>query len=526
MNEPGLRVLVVDDNEVNRLLLEAFLKRLGHTASFASNGADAVDTFRRERPDLVLMDVMMPGMNGFEAARKIKCCCGERWVPLIFVTALDQDEDLVEGLQAGGDDYLHKPLNFSVLGAKLRAFGRTLALQRKLNDSLRRAQAISDSVVDSIITADAEGVIQSCNRATMSLFGYREEELLGRNVSMLMPQRIAAKHGEYMRCHVETGVSKLIGTGREVVGRRKDGSHFPAEVCVTDLKHDDPTLFVGVMRDISERQRAEAQLKENAERLQRYHDSKEAENALARELLDKLLYRDGLKDARLRWGVQGAENFSGDVVAAARSPQGVLYVMLADAAGHGLAAAISLVPALNIFYAMVERNLPLSMLVEELNVKLQRAMPVGRFVAAAMLCIDEKNRRAEIWMGGMPDAFCIDEHGVVLRRFRSQQPALGIVVGMDGFAHTEQFRWQGASQIVLCSDGVPEAQSSGGEPFGMKRLLEAVRPVPPAQRWRAAWEAIRRHLGGRAAHDDLSLVLIDCVSTDRRSPAAGPLPVD
>ena len=101
---PKLKVLTVDDNRTNLQILQVFLKKLGHEAIPADNGEVAVAKYLEERPDLVLMDIMMPVMDGFEATRRIRALPSDRWVPIIFLSALDRDENLVGGLEAGGDD--------------------------------------------------------------------------------------------------------------------------------------------------------------------------------------------------------------------------------------------------------------------------------------------------------------------------------------------------------------------------------------------------------------------------------------
>ena len=111
----ALAVLVVDDTATNRQILQVFLKKLGFRVDTAVDGAKAIERFVEGQPDLVLMDVMMPVMDGYEATRRIKQLCGDRWVPVVFLSALDKEENLVMGLDAGGDDYLHKPVNFVVL---------------------------------------------------------------------------------------------------------------------------------------------------------------------------------------------------------------------------------------------------------------------------------------------------------------------------------------------------------------------------------------------------------------------------
>ena len=106
-----IKVLAVDDNRTNLHILQVFLKKLGHDVVLAENGEEAVRKFESESPDLVLLDIMMPVMDGFEAARRIKAMTRDRWTPVIFLSALNRDENLVEGLDAGADNAgIHKIL--------------------------------------------------------------------------------------------------------------------------------------------------------------------------------------------------------------------------------------------------------------------------------------------------------------------------------------------------------------------------------------------------------------------------------
>lgn len=119
-----MKILVVDDTEANRKLLAWILEDEGHEVAEATNGQEAIDMFMRNEPDLVLMDVMMPVMDGFEATAAIKHYLGERHVPIIFLTALSDDASLTKCLAIGGDDFLSKPINEQVLQAKIKAHTR------------------------------------------------------------------------------------------------------------------------------------------------------------------------------------------------------------------------------------------------------------------------------------------------------------------------------------------------------------------------------------------------------------------
>jgi len=115
-----------------RFALLRILKRLGLEAIEAEDGLQALDLFQRERPDLVLIDVQMPGMDGLEVVRRIRLLSTTHWVPVIFLTAMEEDADFTRGIEAGGDDYLTKPVSPVVLEAKIRALRRLDDMRREL----------------------------------------------------------------------------------------------------------------------------------------------------------------------------------------------------------------------------------------------------------------------------------------------------------------------------------------------------------------------------------------------------------
>jgi PAS domain S-box-containing protein len=325
-----MKVLAVDDNRTNLHILQVFLKKLGHEVILAENGEEAVQKFVTEAPDLVLLDIMMPVMDGFEAARQIKAMCHDQWKPIIFLSALNRDENLVEGLEAGADDYLTKPINFVVLEAKLRSMQRSLTMQQESINALRRVQAISDNVLDAIVTSDERGNIVSVNQSTERIFGWTSSELIGQNVSILIPTTQREAHGHSVENYSAEKPSRILGAERELEALHKDGHRFPATVAVTQVVLDDQRMIIGVIRDISERRQTEQKLRENARQLQDYYDQTQAEQQLALRLMEKQLHRSELQDLRLRYKVIPAEHFSGDIVAAARSPEGRFYALLAD----------------------------------------------------------------------------------------------------------------------------------------------------------------------------------------------------
>lgn len=155
-----MSILIAEDNAADRMLLSTIVSRQGHRVLTASNGLEALSLFEQERPQLVLMDAMMPVMDGFEAARRIKQSAGEELVPIIFLTSLTEGEALVRCLEAGGDDFLAKPYNRVILEAKIKAMERLRRLQdtvlqqrdliAKHNEHLLNEQRVAKAVFDKV----------------------------------------------------------------------------------------------------------------------------------------------------------------------------------------------------------------------------------------------------------------------------------------------------------------------------------------------------------------------------------------
>lgn len=160
MGQETLKILIADDNQSDRMILQAIVKRQGYEVVVAKDGVEAIEQFERESPQIILLDALMPRMDGFEAARSIKNLAGEELVPIIFLTSLTDAESLAKCLEAGGDDFLSKPYNRIILQAKINAFNRmrimhqTLQQQRdqiaENNEHLLQEQEVAKTVFDNV----------------------------------------------------------------------------------------------------------------------------------------------------------------------------------------------------------------------------------------------------------------------------------------------------------------------------------------------------------------------------------------
>jgi CheY-like chemotaxis protein len=370
-----LNVLLVDDTRAERLLLETFLRQQGHDVRTAEHGDEALELFDEQETDLVLMDVIMPVLDGIETTRKLKARCRERWVPVILLSALNGEGDEMRALEAGADDYLYKPISLAVLGAKLRSFQRIAHATRSLAHHRREAEAES-------------------------------------------------------------------------------------------------ALAVAMIEGISRRQA-------------------------------------GLRDPALSWVVHASRGFSGDTVAAARTASGSLIAMLADAAGHGLPAAISLLPVLQVFYGMARKDLRVWEVAVEMNRRLKEYAPAGVYLAAVLVAVHPQDCRVEIWNGGIPGGLWLRKGEVVAAQpLASRHLPLGILDDREFDSSCTVADTRSGGSILFFSDGVIEATSPEGEAFGHARLQERLAGVSPEQAFARAVQGVEAHLEGRAAHDDISLMMI------------------
>lgn len=185
---PQKTFLVVDDDHITRAILQRFLERLGHRVMIAESGEQALAVFAAGRPDVVLMDVLMPGMGGLEATRQIRAASEPDWVPVVLVSGLADDRDLAAGLAAGGDDYLYKPVQFSLFAPKISNVLRMLEKHRQL-DAMRLQLEKNEAYFRRMFelaplpyqSLDIDGRLTAINEAWLELFGYRsKDEVLGR----------------------------------------------------------------------------------------------------------------------------------------------------------------------------------------------------------------------------------------------------------------------------------------------------------------------------------------------------------
>lgn len=388
MANKNIKILIVDDTAVNIKVIEMFLKPRGYDVVTAEDGQIAIEKYISEKPDIILMDVMMPNVDGYDATIAIRGLAGDTWVPIIFLSAKANPEDQVKGIDIGGDDYLTKPVNLSLLEAKLSAMIRIVDMQKEL----------------------------------------------------------AATH----------------------------------------------------------------------ETLQRYYSQAEQELELAKKLMQNMTgnSEESFDDFTHVYS-NALEDINGDITISYRTKNDDLYLLVADATGHGLAAAISQIPLTQTFYQMAEEGYSISAIASKINQTLKKLLPSDRFVTATIAFISAEKQFIELWNGSNPPPMFFDSNGNILRCFERKNFALGIVDSRVLDTKTEVYLWPEKGELLMFTDGITDLVNEKGELFGSEGVIEGMAKLKGGDRSKKiGFDLVIDHandfvrLGKRG--DDISLISIEC----------------
>jgi PAS domain S-box-containing protein len=286
-------ILLVDDRQENLLALEALLEPLGAELVRAMSGDEALKRILAQDFAVILLDVQMPGMNGFETARLIKSRERSKYIPIIFLTAISKDEEfVVEGYSVGAVDYIFKPFAPDVLRSKVGVFldlfrkqEQLKAQEQRLRDSERRelelrhvAQLgetrarmaeVVDSAMDAIVSFDEEQQITLFNGAAQRLFHCPADDALGKPLGRFFPQAFRESYLKRI-CAMVPAPARARDPGGDpppphiesFIGLRTDGTQFPLEASISCLVLDgERRAYTMIARDVSERRKQEEALR-------------------------------------------------------------------------------------------------------------------------------------------------------------------------------------------------------------------------------------------------------------------------
>ncbi len=375
--------MIVDDVPANRMVLQSLLKHEGYEAVTAENGEQAIEQYLVHKPDIIFMDVMMPVMDGYQATTRIKEISKAQFVPVIFLTALNEADAMVRCIESGGDDFLSKPFKQEILRAKIKSMERIRELSRVVEE------------------------------------------------------------------------------------QRRD----------IEMRH-------------------QMLLKEQAMAQQIYHRAVTDENVASKYIRSML---------------NSASIFSGDMLLTADCSDGSMYVLLGDFTGHGLTAAVGVLPSAEVFRAMTGKGFGAREILQTINAKLNKLLPTGMFLAAALVSIEAGMKRARIWNAGMPEVLVAGSpasSGVKQRAVSSYLP-LGILADVDLELPPVEVELEEGDRILMCSDGLSEAVNAVGEAYGMDRYEQAA--LSGADGFEHVISDFKSFCGSQPYRDDVSYVEIKCM---------------
>jgi len=241
-------ILIVDDAPDNLGVLRTMMLRQGYQTFVATSGERALDIALRVKPDLVLLDIVMPGMDGMEACRRLKAHQATARIPVIFMSARGDTEDIVAGFDIGAADYIAKPLRMEEVCARVRAQLRIHDNSASQSVHADRLRMIVDSMDQGLMIVEDGGRIQYANPACERYLGYRPEELVGLRLGELMAS--------------DAGSETVEGT-REVSIRHRDGGLRAMDLTMTPM-HAAGGLHVALLHDITHHKQSEDALQRAA----------------------------------------------------------------------------------------------------------------------------------------------------------------------------------------------------------------------------------------------------------------------
>jgi PAS domain S-box-containing protein len=253
------RILVVEDDAKMRRVLELLLS--GHwTVETAADAAAAIAAIRERPPDLVLTDLLLPGMDGYDFLRRLRAEAGTRTLPVIVISGLTEEADRLRALEAGANDYLIKPFSERELMLRVTTHLEMGFLRREaaLRESETQLRAILEGALDAVVGMDANGDVIDWNAQAEATFGYTRAEAMGRRLAeLIIPAPFREAHFKGLERYFETGEGPILNRRVEVEAQRKDGSRVPIELAITVVKGWGFYRFNAFARDISDRRAAD-----------------------------------------------------------------------------------------------------------------------------------------------------------------------------------------------------------------------------------------------------------------------------
>ena len=503
----SLRVLIVEDSEFDAQMIVSMLRKGGYEVAY-----ERVETAPAMRAalatkswDLVLADYNLPEFDAPAALELLRGSVLD--LPFIIISGGIGEDIAVAAMKAGAHDYLMKG-NLSRLAP---------AVDRELRDAANRAeqraskQALLESELryrllwetspDAVILMDTESRIHFVNPAVKEIFGYAPEELIGQSLTLLQPERLRDPHQAGVGRYLRTGVRKLNWRATETIGRRKDGVEIPIEVSFSDMALRGQRHFVGFIRDISQRVRAEKELRENQEQFQ-----------VAREIQQRLFPKaaPAFPGFDIAGASYPAEATGGDYFDYLPMLNDRLGIVIGDVTGHGVGPALLMAETRAYLRVLAGRREDVGEILTRANSILAEDVGNERFITLFLARLDPRTRSLVYASAGHPAGYVLGAKGEIKATLPRTSVPLGIRPDTQYSASAETALAPG-DLLLLLTDGIEESMAPDDTLFAIDRILEVVRGHRAKTAHEivdALYQAVRKFSDNRPQTDDVTAIVI------------------
>lgn len=261
-------IMIVDDRPANLNYLIDILSEKGYEIRVFPGGKLALQYAERNPPDLILLDINMPEMDGYEVCKRLKAHQDLKNIPVIFISALTDTQEKIKAFECGGVDYVTKPFELEEVRARVRthlALAKAELLEEEINKRTRIEQQYYEqlkNLSNAVIHVNQEGIIVYSNPATEKLFGYSSDELNGESVELLVPDELRRMHVESRINFVKSPSGIRKDTIDSLLGKKKNGEVFPVDISLNTLFSEAGILVSAEIKDVSAQRLIEQELEE------------------------------------------------------------------------------------------------------------------------------------------------------------------------------------------------------------------------------------------------------------------------
>jgi PAS domain S-box-containing protein len=501
-----LRVLLIEDSDFDATLLMRILGKGGYQLAYerVETASQLQEALAREW-DLVIADYNLPQFSAPAALEMVKAA--GRDIPFIIVSGAIGETTAVAAMKAGAHDYLMKgnlTRLIPVIERELREADNR-AEQRETAEALReselRYRLLWQTATDAVLLFDKHGRIHFANPAVKEVFGYSPEELVGRDVYILQPQDAHWSNRGGLKRYLKMAAPGRNWQPRETVGVKKDGTQFPVEVAFSNMEVEHQSWFVVFIRDLTERKRTEAELKESLEQFR-----------VAREIQQHLFPKvaPSLEGIDLAGRSFPADATGGDYFDFLQMKGDCLGIVVGDVTGHGVGPALLMAETRAYLRILARTNSDAGVILTKANKVLAEDVGYERYVTLFLARLHAPSRKVAYVNAGHIPGYIFGSTGEVLSVLKRTGVPLGLRPD-SVYQESSEIELAPGQMLLMLTDGFEEAVGPDEEMLGTERVLECVRKnrdLPAAQIVEGLYRAFKEHTGSAPQTDDLTVIVL------------------